>query len=307
MINLSPAVLLPFEVALILAMTALFAAVALGLNGSRVRARSVSLQQRLYLAQRKTARSLGYPTRLWIVFRVVFVLAATGIGWYTQIPVLVWTSPLIGLFAVPWFFKSAAYSRQVKTDAALASFVRELVQTMKQSKIDVERSLKEIARTPNSLLSDILQPLRTEARVPEALIEVADRAQSPMAQRIAICLIASRTSTPKAFVEAAEAILIPFMEKDVELSRENNGLRAQQKQTSIMLVLIMSAMFLVLTRVDIFNFFYAHTLAGQITVAGIGGMVAGLVWLIGQLIRIPKWTEWDVRQFQKELEAAARG
>ena len=36
-------------------------------------------------------------------------------------------------------------------------------------------------------------------------------------------------------------------------------------------------------------------------------MVIGLVWLIGKLIRIPRWTEWDVRIFAKELEAAARG
>lgn len=307
MINFTNPILFPVEVALILALTALFASVSLGLSGARVKARSVSLQQRVYNNLRKTALSLGYPVRFWILARVVFVLAATAIGAWTQIPVLVYGGPFIGLFAVPWFFQGAAYSRQVKSDAALTGFVVELVQTMKQSKIDIERSLKEISRHPNSLLTYTLQPLTTDARLTESLIEVADRAQSPMAQRICMCLIASRTSTPKAFVEASEAILIPNMARDVELSRENNGLRAQQKQTSILIVLIMSAMFLTLTRVDIFNYFYAHTLPGQLTIGVIGAMIVGLVWLIGQLIHIPRWTEWDVKQFAKELEAATRG
>jgi hypothetical protein len=307
MINISSAVLFPIEIAAILVLLALFAAVALGLSGARVKARSIGWRERIYRSQRRTAVSLGYSVQLWMSMRVGMVLAATAVGLWTQIPVLVYTGPFIGLFAIPWFFQGMATGRQVKSDAALVSFVVELVQTMKQSKLDVERSLKEIARHPNSLLTYILQPLTTDARLTESLIEVSDRAQSPMAQRIVMCLIASRTSTPKAFVEASEAILIPNMAKDVELSRENNGLRSQQKHTSILIVLIMSAMFLVLTRVDIFNFFYAHTIPGQITIGVIGGMVIGLVWLIGQMIRIPKWTEWDVRQFATELEAAARG
>jgi hypothetical protein len=306
-ISLSSPLLFPVAVALILALTAAFAAVALGLSPQGVKVRSIGLRERLYLSQKRTALSLGYPVRFWIAARVVFMLAATAVGIWTQIPVLVWTGPLIGLFAVPWFFQGAAYGRQVKIDAALAGFVVELVQTMKQSKLDVERSLKEIARRPDRLLAYTLAPLTSELRLTDALIEVSDRAQSPMAQRICICLIASRTSTPKAFVEASEAILIPNMAKDVELSRENNGLRAQQKSTSILIVLIMSAMFLVLTRVDIFNIFYAHTWQGQVTIGLIGAMIVGLVWLIGQLIHIPKWTEWDVRAFAKELEAAARG
>lgn len=307
MINFSSAVLLPIEVALILALTALFAAVALGLSGEKVKRRSVGIRERIYQSQRKTALALGYPVRLWFGMRIFFVAAGTAIGFWTQIPILEFGGPVIGLFAIPWFFRGAAYSRQVKTDAALVSFVVELVQTMQQSKIDVERSLKEISRHPNSLLRYILQPLTTEARVTDSLIEMADRAQSPMAQRIAMCLIASRTSTPKAFVDASNTILIPSMNKDVELSRENNGLRAQQKQTSVLIVLIMSAMFLTLTRVDIFSYFYISTFAGQITLAIIILMIFGLVGLIGLMIRVPKWTEWDVRQFAKELESASRG
>ena len=261
MISFTSAVLFPIEVALILVFTALFAAVTLGLSGQRVKARSLSLRARIYRSQERTAISLGYPVRLWIIARIFFVILAGIIGFWTQIPVLVWGGPFIGLFAIPWFFQGAAYSRQVKVDAALVNFIIELVQTMKQSKLDVERSLKEIARHPNSLLLNTLKPLTTEARLTDALIEVSDLAQSPMAQRIIMCLIASRTSTPKSFVEASEAILIPNMTKDVELSRENNGLRAQQKHTSILIVLIMTAMFMALTRVDIFNFFYAHTIA----------------------------------------------
>jgi hypothetical protein len=306
-VSINSAVLFPVEIALILALTLLFAAVALGLSGAQVKAQSLSLRERLYRSQRRTAISLGYSVRLWLAMRGFFVIAATTVGFFTGIPVLVFGGPIIGLFAIPWFFQSMASSRQVKADAALVSFVVELVQTMKQSKLDVERSLKEIARRPDSLLAFTLAPLTTDVRLTEALIEVADRAQSPMAQRIVMCLIASRTSTPKAFVEASEAILIPNMAKDVELSRENNGLRSQQKQTSILIVLIMTAMFLVLTRVDIFNFFYAHTIPGQVTIGIIGLMMVALVWLIGQMIRIPRWTEWDVRQFAKELEDAARG
>jgi hypothetical protein len=298
-VNIPPLVFYA-EILVLLALGALVAAMLL--YDPSYRAGRGSAQLRRFVSiQRDLAATLGMSLRTWLMIRVAITVLGLILGALTSVWTVVILGGLLGWLAVPWLLAGRAANRRLSMERAITALVREIGSLMQQSNLTLDRALREAARNPAPELNDVLEPLRSDRAVPECLAEVSARARSALADVFCIGALVARTHDPAAFVQVSEQVLTPVLNVAVEIEEENHATLAQQRTASMAIGVVMTVLFFALMRVSTMRHFYAG-LAGQLVLLVVIVIYLCLVWVIGEVARPVRWTEWDVDAVRREME-----
>ncbi|HEX4213330.1 MAG TPA: hypothetical protein VIA06_08415 [Candidatus Dormibacteraeota bacterium] len=288
------------EILVLLALGALVAATLL-YDPSYRRGQGGAQLRRFVAMQRDLAATLGMSLRTWLVIRIAITVVGLALGALTSVWTVIILGGLLGWVAVPWLLEGRAAKRRLSMERAVTALVREIASLMQQSNLTLDRALREAARNPAPELASVLAPLRSDRAVPECLAEVSTRARSSLADVFCIGALVARTHDPAAFVQVSEQVLTPVLNVAVEIQEENHATLAQQRTASMAIGVVMAVLFFALMRVSTMRHFYAGV-AGQLVLLVVIVIYLGLVWVIGQVARPVRWTEWDVDAVRREME-----
>src|SRR5205807_3262556 len=143
--------------------------------------------------QRDLAHSLGLRLRTWLLLRLLCAAAGLTAGLLTGALTLTLGAAALGLFGLPWLLAGRAARRRLAMERALAGFVVEVRDLMRQSNLALDRAIREAARAPVPELRPVLAPLAGDEPVSRGLVEFARRARSPLADMVVTALLIART------------------------------------------------------------------------------------------------------------------
>ncbi len=290
------------EIVLVLALAAAAAALVFGIPlgdaGRRWREAALRFRER----QQDLAQSLGLRLRSWLLLRLLCAGAGLAAGWLTGVPTLTLGGAALGLFGLPWLLAGRAARRRLAMERALAGFVVEVRDLMRQSNLALDRALREAARDPTPELRHVLAPLAGDLPIADSLVEVARRARSPLADLVVTALLIARTRDPVALVRVVDEVLRPLLEVSVEVQEANHATVAQQRAAALAIGIIMALLLAAVMRVPSMQAFYL-SVSGQLVLLAVFAMYLGLVWAIGQVARPLRWIAWDIVALRRETEA----
>src|SRR5262249_5198337 len=85
-----------------------------------------------------------------------------------------------------------------------------------------------------------LAPLaETQFSIRQRLIEVSRRVPTPIANRICLDLLIALSITPEAFLEAANQVLLPQYERDLEIQRRTRAIASGARQSAFIVTMLM--------------------------------------------------------------------
>ena len=297
-----PPLVFAAEIVLVLALAAgagaLFLGVPLDASRERWRERARPFPDR----QRDLAQSLGLRLRTWLLLRVLCAGAGLAAGALTGALTLALGAAALGLFGLPWLLAGRAARRRLGMERALAGFVVEVRDLMRQSNLALDRALREAARGPAPELRHVLAPLAGDEPVADALVEVARRARSPLADLVVSALLIARTHDPMALIRVVDEVIQPLLRVSVEVQEENHATVAQQRAAALAIGVIMALLLVAVMRVPSMQAFYVSA-PGQAVLLSVLTMYLGLVWAIGQVARPLRWVAWDIEALRRETEA----
>jgi hypothetical protein len=297
-----PPLVLAAEIVLALALAAGAAALFLGVPVDATRRRGRELVRPFLERQRDLAQSLGLRLRSWLLLRLLCAGAGLAAGTVTGVPTLTLGAAALGLFGLPWLLAGRADRRRLTMERALAGFVAEVRDLMRQSNLALDRALREAARGPAPELRHVLAPLAGDQPVAASLTEVARRARSPLVDLVVSALLIARTHDPMALVRVVDEVLRPLLQVSVEVQEENHATVAQQRAAALAIGVIMALLLAAVTRVPSMQAFYLSP-HGQLVLLAVFAMYLALVWAIGQVARPLRWVAWDIEALRRETEA----
>jgi hypothetical protein len=299
---LVPPLVFAAEVVLALALAAGAAALFLGVPVDATRRRGRELVGPFLERQRDLAQSLGLRLRSWLLLRLLCAGTGLAMGTLTGVPTLTLGAAALGLFGLPWLLAGRAARRRLTMERALAGFVAEVRDLMRQSNLALDRALREAARGPAPELRHVLAPLAGDQPVAASLTEVARRARSPLVDLVVSALLIARTHDPMALVRVVDEVLRPVLQVSVEVQEENHATVAQQRAAALAIGIIMALLLAAVMRVPSMQAFYLSP-QGQVVLLAVFAMYLALVWAIGQVARPLRWVAWDIEALRRETEA----
>ena len=300
-----PPLIFAAEVVLLLTLAAGTAAAWLGFSGRAVESlpRNLRAFLRPHLrGQQDIAQSLGLSPRAWLALRVVAGLTGLTLGSLTGLGTVTVAGMLLGVFGLPWLLAGRAAKRRLRMERALSTLALSVRNLMQQSNLALDRALREAARSPAPELSWVLSPLAGDVQVSEALVEVARRARSPLADLLVTAMLVARTHNPLALVKVTDEVVLPLMEQAVDVQEQNHATVAQQRTAALAIGVILGILFFSVMRVPSLYAYYS-TAGGQLVLLVVMAMYLGLVWLLGRMARPLEWVEWDIAAVRREAEA----
>src|SRR5215467_9097197 len=297
-----PPLVFAAEIVLALALAAGAAALFVGVRVDATRRRWRELVRPFMERQRDLALSLGLRLRSWLLLRLLCTAAGLAAGALTGVPTLTLGAAALGLVGLPWLLAGRADRRRLTMERALAGFVAEVRDLMRQSNLALDRALREAARGPAPELRHVLAPLAGDQPVAASLAEVALRARSPLVDLVVSALLIARTHDPMALVRVVDDVLRPLLEVSVEIQEENHATVAQQRAAALAIGVIMAVLLAAVMRVPSMQAFYLSP-QGQLVLLAVFAMYLALVWVIGQVARPLRWVAWDIEALRRETEA----
>ena len=297
-----PPLVFAAEVVLVLALSAAAGALFLGVPLDAPRRRWRERGHPFMERQRDLAHSLGLRLRTWLLLRLLCAVAGLSAGALTGALTLTPVAGALGLFGLPWLLAGRAARRRLVMERALAGFVVEVRDLMRQSNLALDRALREAAHAPAPELRHVLLPLAGDGPVADGLVEAARRARSPLMDMVVSALLIARTHDPMALVRVVDEVLQPLLRVSVEVQEENHATVAQQRAAALAIGVIMALLLAAVMRVPSMQAFYVSP-PGQAVLLGVLAMYLGLVWAIGQVARPLRWVAWDIEALRRETEA----
>lgn len=290
------------EIVLTLALAAGAAALFLGAPLEPARRRGGDVVRPFLERQRDLALSLGLRLRSWLLLRALCAGVGLAAGALTGVPTLTAGAAALGLVGLPWLLAGRADRRRLTMERALAGFVGEVRDLMRQSNLALDRALREAARGPAPELRHVLTPLAGDQPVAASLAEVARRARSPLADLVVTAVLIARTRDPMALIRVVDEVLRPLLQVSVEIQEENHATVAQQRAAALAIGVIMTLLLAAVMRVPSMQAFYLSP-AGQLVLLAVFAMYLALVWAIGRVARPLRWVAWDIDALRRETEA----
>ncbi|HXM53888.1 MAG TPA: hypothetical protein VOB72_00750 [Candidatus Dormibacteraeota bacterium] len=297
----APPLVFAAEIVLVLALAAGAGALFLGVGLDAPRRRWRQALHPFLERQRDLAHSLGLRLRTWLLLRALCAAAGLTAGALTGALTLTLGAAALGLFGLPWLLAGRAARRRLAMERALAGFVVEVRDLMRQSNLALDRALREAARMTAPELRHALAPLAGDGPVAAGLVEVAKRARSPLADMVVSALLIARTHDPMALIRVVDEVLQPLLRVSVEVQEENHATVAQQRAAALAIGVIMALLLAAVLRVPSMQAFYVSP-AGQAVLMGVLAMYLSLVWAIGQVARPIRWVSWDIDALRRETE-----
>ncbi|MGI8848127.1 MAG: type II secretion system F family protein [Candidatus Dormibacteria bacterium] len=251
--------------------------------------------------EKDIAGGLGWPWQRWVAFRVLFLFVGLGIGFFSGILELLIVGPIAGVVGFRFALSGRAASRRLKMERAFLVQLRNLRDRMSVSNQSLDTALQELGRNPGSELEYVFEPLRRGGAVVDNIVEMGRRSRSPIVEYAAGVLLWARSRSLDALIEAIDDILLPVGEAQLAVVEESMVTLTQQRAVTFAMCALMGFMFAVVIRVDIFRQYY-ESVSGQIVLAVVILMFAGLVGILGIIVRITTWTRWDLGKLAQQQE-----
>jgi hypothetical protein len=190
----------------------------------------------------------------------------------------------------------------MRMDQAMVEMVRTLSSMVRGSNQTLDQALTDQGQNPDPVLGRVLAPLAdTQRSLRERLLEVERRVPSPIGNRICLDLVIGHSITPEAFLDAADKVLVPQYERDLQVQQRNHATAAGARQVAFICVFLMAFMFAFVMSDGSLRGPY-QTFAGQLVLVLIVLMVAGVLWLIHVLTPRSRSVRWDVGAMIEVLE-----
>jgi hypothetical protein len=187
-------------------------------------------------------------------------------------------------------------------DQAVVEMVRTVASLVRSSNQTLDQALTDQGQNPHPVLREVLTPLAdTHRTIRERLIEVDRRARSPIVNRICIDLLIAHSITAEAFLEAADKVLVPQYERDLQIQQRTHAIAAGARQSAFIVVFLMSVMLVFIMGDGSLRAAY-ESVAGQFVLVLVAAMVASILWLIHALTPRAKWVRWDLSRMDALLE-----
>jgi hypothetical protein len=302
--TLTPGLLL-VEIVVLLVLGGILAAFIAGVSPRQV----VSLSQgRRFVVldrERAAAADLGIPARAWFTMRVALIVVALLVGLLSGTVVLTLGLLLAAVLGVPWAFSGRAMKRRIERDRAMVNWITDLKEAMQTTGQGLDSSIRDAAQRPAPAhLETVLDPLRDPGSIIDNLAAVADRARSDTIRQALASVIFSRTRDVDILIAQIDTVILPVSRQRIMVEEEAMGTLTQQRAVAMVMLGIYAAILATIFSTQSLAAFY-RGLEGQLLLAGVLAFYTFVVWLMGRIVRTPKWTEFDMAQVVR-LEAQLR-
>ncbi len=251
--------------------------------------------------QKDMAAALGWPWRRWLAVRIVCAAAGVYVGVTSHITLLLICGPVAGWLTSSFLLAGRAASRKLKMERAFLERLRDLRDRMSVSNQSLDTALQEIGRNPGKELEYVLTPLARGGSIVQNIVDCGRRSRSPVVEYACGVLIWARSRSLDALIEAIDEILLPVGEAQLAVQEEAMITLTQQRAVTMAMSGLMIFMFMVVVRVELFSAYY-QTAMGNAVLAFVLLIFAGLVGILGVIVRIGNWTRWDLRKLAEQQE-----
>lgn len=251
--------------------------------------------------ERDIAAGLGWRPKTWLIARVGATLSGLLLGIISGIPLLIVVGGFAGFVGFRWAFAGRAATRRLNMERAFLGQLRNLRDRMAISNQSLDTALQEVGRNRPSELQFIFEPFARGGSVASNIVDVGVRSRSPIVEYACGVLLWSRTRSLDTLIEAIDEILLDVGEAQLAVQEESLVTLSQQRAVTMAMTALMVFMFVAVVRVDLFRSYYQQ-LSGQIVLLVVLGIFAGLVGLLGAIVRVRGWTRWDLRRLAEQQD-----
>ena len=267
-------------------------------HATAARTRALPLLER----ERDIAAGLGWQPRTWLLARAGTTVAGLGLGLITGIPLLIAVGGLCGFAGFRWALAGRAATRRLAMERAFLGQLRNLRDRMAISNQSLDTALQELGRSAGGPVAQVLAPLARGGSVVGNLVEVGERSRSPVVEYACGVLIWSRTRSLDSLIEVIDNVLLEVGEAQLAIEEEALVTLSQQRAVTLAMGGLMTVMFLAIIRVELFREYY-RTTTGQLVLLAVLLIFAGLVILLGALVRTGGWTRWNLSKLAQQRDA----
>ncbi|HYA00232.1 MAG TPA: hypothetical protein VEK76_07750 [Candidatus Binatia bacterium] len=251
--------------------------------------------------QKDIAAGLGWPWPRWVALRLACVALGIVAAWVTGIDLLYVLGPVAGWVATGFALAGVAANRRLRMERAFLGQLRNLRDRMAVSNQSLDTALQEIGRNPGAELVHVLAPLARGGSTVANVVEMGLTARSPIVEQAAAVLIWTRSRSSDFLIQTIDQVLIPVGDAQLAVQEEGMVTLSQQRAVSVAMSALLIAMLAMVLRVDSLRAYY-QSVTGQIVLLLVFGLFAGLVLVLGQIVRPGGWTRWNLRRLAEEQE-----
>ena len=119
------------------------------------------------------------------------------------------------------------------------------------------------------------------------------RSGSPVVENACGVLIWARSRSINALIATIDDVILPVSEAQLAVEEESMVTLAQQRTVTFAMAALMGLMFVTILRVDSFRAYY-QSAAGTGVLAAAMALFFVLVWGLGRIVRVERWTRWNM-------------
>jgi hypothetical protein len=254
----------------------------------QVRAQHVLLQQ-----ERDVAAALGWPWRNWVVMRLAVAMVLIAVGLISGVWLLAALLGVIGIAGARFAVAGYAARRRLRMERAFLAQLRVLRDRMAIGNQSLDTALQEIGREPGPALEWVLRPLAGAGSVIDNIVECGVRSGSPVVENACGVLIWARSRSIDALIATIDDVILPVSEAQLAVEEESLVTLAQQRTVTFAMAALMGLMLVTILRVESFRAYY-QSAAGTGVLAAAVALFSGLVWSLGHIVRVERWTRWNM-------------
>jgi hypothetical protein len=127
------------------------------------------------------------------------------------------------------------------------------------------------------------------------------RARSPIVEQAAAVLIWARSRSTDFLIQTIDTVLVPVGEAELAIQEESMVTLAQQRAVTFAMSSLIVVMLAIALSVDTLRAYY-QSFSGQVVLVIVALLFAGLVVLLGLIVRPQSWTRWNLQRLADEQE-----
>jgi hypothetical protein len=264
------------------------------------RVATASYFQRLIADEKRFAAHIGMTHQTWFAVRLFFFALCALFGIVSGIPLLYVLGLAVGVFALKWMMTPRISRRQLDVERLFLNEIKLMRNRSFDRGLSLDMSIHEMASNCDPMLKHIMAPLLEDRPLDQRLVEVSERAHSPLISQICSSLIVVRTRDPQALRSVLDQNLIPLGEGQQEVGGKAHALLTTQHSYMRFLIILMLAFLLMSQRVSSFHQFYVSFVGQAFLIVDIVIFV-GIMFFMSKSLQVPKGYYVNVREVANRL------
>jgi hypothetical protein len=195
--------------------------------------------------------------------------------------------------------------RRIERDRSMMGWLTDLSESMQVTGQGLDTSIRDAALRPAPAhLEYVLEPLGEPGSLIDHLATVATRSRSGTIQQALGAVIFSRARDVDVLIRQVDSVIVPVGRQRITVEEEALGTLTQQRAVAMVMVgLYVGVIAMMLGTPSLASFYRGVT--GQLVLGGVLCFYTFVVWLMGVIVRTPKWAEWNMDEVVR-LEAELR-